>query len=173
MPVMRRLLVVAVALIVVPPAAGAITLSLSITTGSPITAPAVTLNGVDQTKTFTVASSVTYSDSSGNGNTAGWKVNASATAPTVAGRTLPFLIVTGVTRANCTNDASGNPCVNPVNSVTWPVTANTTPAKIYNAAVTTGQGIVVLTSTFQITYPANAIPGVYSSTITLTVASGP
>jgi hypothetical protein len=168
------LLVVAVALIVVPSAAGAITLTVTVTTASPVTAPAVTLTGLDQTKTFTVASRVTYSDSTGNGlNNLGWKVNVSATAPSVAGRSLPFLIVTGVTRANCTNDTSGNPCVNPVNSVTWPVTVNTTPVKVYNAAATSGQGLVVLTTTYQISYPSNAIAGTYSSTITYAVATGP
>jgi hypothetical protein len=170
---MRRLLVAVVALIVVPTAAGAITLTVTVTTGSPVTAPGVTLSGVDQTKTFTVASRVTYSDSSGNANNLGWKVNVSATAPTGAGGTLPFLIVTNVTRAACTNDASGNSCVNPVNNVTWPITANTTPVKVYNAAANTGQGNVVLTATYQISYPANAIAGTYSSTITYAVATGP
>ena len=170
---MRRLLVVAVALIVVPSAAGAITLTVTVTTGSPITAAGVTLNGVDQTKTFTVASKVVYDDTGGGGaNTLGWKVNVSATAPTVAGRSLPFLILTGVVPGTCAVDSSGN-CTQPTNSVTWPITINATPAKIFNAAANTGQGTVVLTSTYKITYPANAIAGTYSSTVTYAIASGP
>jgi hypothetical protein len=57
--------------------------------------------------------------------------------------------------------------------VTWPITINTTAAKIFNAAANTGQGTVILTGTYTITYPANAIAGTYSSTITYAVASGP
>jgi hypothetical protein len=171
---MRRLLVVAVALIVVPSAAGAITLTVNVTTGTPLTAPGVTLTGVDQTKTFTVASTVTYADTSGNGgNNLGWKLNVSATLPTAAGRSLPALIVTGAVRGACSNDASGNPCVNPTNNVTWPITIATTPTKIYNAAAGSGQGIVTVTSTYKITYPANAIAGTYASTVTYAVATGP
>jgi hypothetical protein len=172
---MRRLLVVALALIVVPSAAGAITLTVTTTTASPVTAPGVTLTGVDQTKNFTIAASVLYMDDSGNGNNLGWKVTVSGTAPTVAGRSLPFLTITNVTRAACTNDASGNPCTNPTNNVVWPgsLTVNATPVKIYNAAVNTGQGNVVLTATYLISYPANAIAGTYSSTVTYAVATGP
>jgi hypothetical protein len=169
---MRRLLVVALALIVVP-SAGALTLTVAVTTASPITAAGVTLSGVDQTKNFTVASRVVYDDTSGGGgNTFGWKVNVSATAPTVAGRSLPFLILTGVTAGTCAVDSSGN-CTQPTNNVTWPITINTTAAKIFNAAANTGQGTVILTGTYTITYPANAIAGTYSSTITYAVASGP
>jgi hypothetical protein len=172
--VLRRLLVVALALVVAPSAAGAIVLTVTVTTAGPVTAPGVTLTGLDQTKTFTVASRVTYSDDTGNGgNNLGWKLNVSATAPTVAGRSLPFLIVTGVARANCTNDTTGTACVNPTNNVTWPITVNTTPAKVYNATAPTGKGLVVLTATYQISYPANAIAGTYASTITYAVATGP
>jgi hypothetical protein len=32
---------------------------------------------------------------------------------------------------------------------------------------------VVLTATFQLTYPANALPGTYTATVTLTGATGP
>jgi hypothetical protein len=172
---MRRLLIALVALIVVPSAAGAITLTVTVTTGNPLAAPGVTLNGVDQTQTFAIASRVLYMDDSGNGNNLGWNVTVSGTAPTVAGRSLPFLTMTNVTRAACTNDTSGNSCVNPTNNVAWPgsLTINATPAKIYNATANTGKGNVVLTATYVISYPANAISGTYSSTVTYAVATGP
>ena len=159
-------MVIAVALIVVPAATAASTLSITITTGAPVTAPGVTLSGVDQTKNFTVATSVAYT---GGGNTLGWNETAAATIPNSAGKVLPALEVTLVTAAGCT----GGGCVNPVNSVTWPVTLSTTAAKVFNAAVTTGQGTVALTHTFLISYPSNALPGTYSSVITLAVATGP
>jgi hypothetical protein len=163
---MRRLLVPFVALVVVPSALAASSLTVTISTGSPVTAPGVTLNGVDQTSTFAVASSVAYT---GGGNTLGWNLTAEAAAPTVSGNSLPFLVVTGVTRGNCT----GGGCVNPANSIVPPVTVDTTPARIYNAAPSTGQGTVAVTATFQMSYPANAFTGTYSTVITLAVATGP
>lgn len=165
MRALRRLLITAVALIVVPSATAA-TLAITIGTASPVTAPGVTLTGIDQTKTFTVASTVSYTPPA---NTAGWNETASATIPTSAGKLLPALIVSGVAAAACT----GGGCIDAVNSVTWPVTVGTTAVKVFNAAAGTGTRSVVLTHTFVITYPANALPGTYSSTITLSLVSGP
>jgi hypothetical protein len=102
-------------------------------------------------------------------NTAGWNVTASATTPTSGSNTLPALAVTGVTNGNCT----GGACVNPTNSITWPITLSGTAQKIFNADVNTGRGTVVLTATFQMTYPANALPGTYSSVVTVNGATGP
>jgi hypothetical protein len=163
---MRRLIILVLALVVTP-AASAATLTIAITTGNPITATGITLNGVDQTTTFTMAASVAYT---GGGNTAGWNVTAAMTTLTSGTKTLPGLIVTTVSRGNC----SGGGCVNPTNSITWPtVPLTTTAVKIYNAAANTGKGTVVLTGTYQVTYPANALPGTYSTVVTLSAVSGP
>jgi hypothetical protein len=48
-----------------------------------------------------------------------------------------------------------------------------TAAKLYNAALNTGGGPATVTLTFQLTVPANAYSGSYSSTWTFTIASGP
>jgi len=162
---MRRLLVLVVSLVVAPTASAA-TLAITISTGSPVTAPGVTLSGIDQTKTFTIAVSEAYT---GAGNTAGWNVTAASTTLTSVGKTLPALIVTTVARGNCT----GVGCVNPTNSITWPTTLSTTPQKIYDAAAATGKGTVVLTGTYQVTYPSNALPGTYSAVVTLATSTGP
>jgi hypothetical protein len=162
---MRRLLVLALALVVTP-AASAATLTLTITTGSPVTAPGVTLSGIDQTKTFAIAVSEAYT---GSFNTAGWNVTAASTTLTSSGKTLPALIVTTVAAGAC----SGTGCNSPTNSITWPVTLGTTAAKIYNAAANTGKGTVTLTGTYQVTYPANALPGTYTATVTLATTTGP
>ena len=66
---MRVLLVLLAALVFVSNAATA-TFSYSVTTGSPVTVTGVTLNGVDQSKTFAIVSSVAYT---GGNNSAGWK----------------------------------------------------------------------------------------------------
>lgn len=162
---MRGLLVILLVL-AVPSTAVAATFTFSVNTASPVMAPGVTLSGDDQTKTFTMTYTVAYT---GSGNTAGWNVQASSTTLTSSGKTLPAMQVTGVTRANCT----GSGCVNPTNSITWPITLSTTATKIYNAAAKTGKGTVVLTPTYQVSYPANALPGTYSATVTLTGATGP
>jgi hypothetical protein len=161
---MRRLLVLALALVVTP-AATAATLTLSITTGSPVSAPSATLSGVDQTKTFPIVVSEVYT---GAGNTLGWKITASSTTLTSSGRTLPPLQVTAIALGTCTGT-----CVTPSNSITLPVALSTTAQSIYNAAANTGKGTWPITGTFQITYPANALPGAYSAVVTLATASGP
>lgn len=161
----RLLLVVVLALVVAPTATAAF--SIAITTANPINLAAITLNGVDQTKTFTIAASEVYT---GAGNTLGWNVTAASTTLTSAGKTLPALQVTTVAAAACTPTFS---CVAPSNNVTWPVTLSTTAQRIFNATAGTGKGTVVLTGTYQVTYPANALPGTYSAIVTLATATGP
>jgi hypothetical protein len=163
---MRRLLLAAalVSLVVASGASGA-TFNYSVATASPVTVTGVTLNGVDQPKTFTIASTVAYT---GGGNTAGWKVQASATTPTAGSNTLPALQVTAGTFA-CVSGCT----TNPTNSVAYPLTLSTTAQTIYNAAVNTGRGTFTVTSTFSLNYVANALPGTYSSTVTLSGSTGP
>jgi hypothetical protein len=161
---MSRLLVLMLALAVTPAAAAA-TLSIKIA-ATTVTAPSVTLNGIDQTSTFTIAATEAYT---GGGNTAGWNVTAASATLTSGANTLPALIVTTVARGNCT----GSGCVNPTNSITWPITLSTTPQKIYNAAATTGKGTVILTGTYQVNYPSNALPGTYTAVVTVATATGP
>jgi hypothetical protein len=156
---MRRLVVVLLALTVAPAATAAFSVTLN--NASPVTAPGVTLNGVDQTQSFTL--SITVSDANpGAGN--GWHVDASATTPTSGSSTLPPLVVTNVTAGACT----GGSCVNAVNAITWPITLGASAVKIFNAAVGTGTKTTPLTGTVKITYPANALPLTYSSTLTVT-----
>ena len=160
---MRTLLVILVALAV---PSTAIAATLSVTAPMTVTVPGITLNGDDQPTTFTMPHTVTYTVP---GNTAGWNIQVSSTTLTSGSNTLPALKVIGVTNANCT----GGGCVNPTNSITWPVTLGTTGVKIFNAAAKTGKGSVVLTATYQLIYPANALPGTYTATITVTAVSGP
>lgn len=161
---MRSLLVVLLALTIVPTAAA---FSVAFSTLSPVTAPGVTLNGVDQTQTFTLAINV-LDPNPGSGN--GWNVSMAATVPSNGANILPALIVTAVAAAAC----NGGACVNPTNSVTWPVTLTVGGVKIFNAAVGTGTKTNAITPTVKITYPANAFPLTYSSTLTVTgINNGP
>ena len=161
---MKVAAVVLSALVFVPSAAAA-TLTITITTPSPVTAPGVTLSGDDQTTTFTIVSKVAYT---GTGNTAGWNLAASQTQPKSGTNLIPYYQVTAGSSACSTGCTTS-----PTNSITYPITLSGTAQKIYNAAVNTGRGTYNVTSTFKVSYPANAIVGTYASTVTLTVATGP
>jgi uncharacterized protein YpuA (DUF1002 family) len=161
---MRRLLFPVVLALVVVPSAAAAQFSFSILTSSPLTTPGVTLNGDDQTTTFTIDTEV----SSTNGNKAGWNVTASATTPTSGSYTLPALVVTGGS-TSCLSSCS----VNPSSSVSYPITMSGSAQEIYNAAASTGTGDFDVANTFRLTVPADTIRGTYTSTITLSGSTGP
>ena len=161
---MRPLLVLLLALVFAGGAAAA-TFTFTVTTATPMTLATVTLNGVDQTKTFSIADTVAYT---GPSNTLGWKVQISATTPISGSNTLPALIITAgsfACQTGCTTS--------PTNSVGYPISLSTTAQKAYNAAVNTGRGTFTVTNTFQVTYPSNIITGTYATTVTLAGSTGP
>jgi hypothetical protein len=162
--VMRRLLIPLLALVAVPTATAAFSVTLN--TASPQTFAAITLNGVDQTKTLPL--SITVANTGGTNGT-GWSVTAAAGAPTSGANTLSALQVTAVSAAACT----GGQCVNATNNVAVPVTLSAGGAKIFNAAAGTGTGSVVLTATLQMTYDAKALPGTYTASLTVAGATSP
>jgi WxL domain surface cell wall-binding len=135
----------------------------------------VTLNGSDQTASYTLP--ITLIDSRGSG--AGWNLTVTSTQFSTGGgspKTLPTDAsnITGVSAA-CN---SGGSCTNPTNSVTYPLglPAGATPptaVKFINAATNTGMGKFTITPTVQVTVLGNAFAGTYTSTITLAVVSGP
>jgi hypothetical protein len=134
--------------------------ALSLTLG---TAPSfnVTLDGTDQTQPF----SFTMTVGGGNG---GWNIAASATNFTIPGHSLNPPTLTGVTMTSC----SGGGCP-PTNSITLPIALNASAQKIYNAASGTGKGTIGLTANLSLDIPGNAFAGSYTSTLTLSIASGP
>ena len=146
--------------------------SLALTSPSTVSFPAVTLTGAN--RTATASSALTPSDMSGSA--AGWNIQATSTTFTnAAGKTLPTTATT-VTGAT-TTAASGN-CDLPTNAISYPLTlpaGATAPVavKVYNAAANTGGGPLTLTLSFQVSIPASAYSGNYTSTWTFTVASGP
>lgn len=160
---MRAVAVVVATLIFVPSAAAALT--FTVTTASPVTAPGITLSGDDQTKTFAIVTQVAYT---GTGNTAGWNIQAKQTQPKSGTHLLPFFDVTAGAYA-CVSGCTANPA----NGIAYPLTLSGTAQKIYNAAANTGRGTFSVTSTYELSYPANALPGTYASTVTLTGATGP
>src|SRR5262245_23092188 len=161
---MRLLLTALTSLVVASSAAGA-TFNPRIANSRPVTVSGIPLDGVDQQKTFTIASTVQYT---GGNNSAGWKMQAAATNPTSGSNTLPALQVTAGT-FSCVSACT----TNPTNGVSYPIALTTTAQTIYNAAANTGRGTFTVTNTFSLNYAANALPGTYSSTLTLTGSTGP
>jgi hypothetical protein len=148
--------------------AAAATFTFTVTTTTPMTLSTVTLNGIDQTKTFPIAATLAYT---GGNNNAGWNVQVSATVPTAGSNTLPALKVTGA-GAVCQGT-----CVAPTASasfpVTYPITLSTTAVRVINAAPSSGTGTFTITTTFLVTYPSNIFPGTYATTVSLSGATGP
>jgi hypothetical protein len=136
----------------------------------------VTLNGQDQHPTYRMDLTV---DNSDPGQTlAGWNLTISTTRFTTGGARPKTLStnassITGVSfecavaLPLCTSD--------PTNSVAYPiaVTAGSAPVKFFNAAAKTGTGTFTVAPTVQVAIPANAYAGTYSSTLTMTLATGP
>ena len=135
---------------------------------------ALTLNGLDQSASYMPGLSVTDTRSTSSG----WNLQITSTRfDDGSGDTLPTnaSTVTGVTRACNTGSTCGTL---PTTNVTYPFTvpAGSTPptsVKLYNAASNTGSGILSVTPTVQVAVPGNAGAGSYTSTLTVTVASGP
>jgi hypothetical protein len=126
-----------------------------------------TLDGTDQTVTYSPVLSVV--DSRGTG--AGWNLTVSATNfSDGSGHTLAPGTITGAS-AVC---KAGNSCTAATSSgITYPLTVNGTAAKLFNASVNTGLGKIDVTPTFAVSIPGNAYAGTYNSTVTLASVSGP
>ena len=86
--------------------------------------------------------------------------------------------LTATTVTAAPTDACDATCTLATNGVGYPYTvpaATTAPTatKLFNAASASGLGNQTVTPTFKVTVPAKSYAGSYSSTWTLTVASGP
>lgn len=146
--------------------------SLSLTAPGSTSFSAITLDGTDKTTTATVT---LKPDDETTGH-AGWNITeTSTTFDDGSGHSLSTTAAT--TTAASASAAAGN-CVMPTNSIAYPVTlpAGSSPptaVKAYNAASATGQGPTNVTLTYQLSVPANAFHGTYTSTWTFAIVSGP
>jgi WxL domain surface cell wall-binding len=135
----------------------------------------VTLDGTDQTASYTLP--ITLTDSRGSG--AGWNLTITSTQFSTGGGT-PNTLPTGASTITAVSSSckAGSTCTNPTNSVSYALglPAGSTPptaAKFFNAALNTGLGKFTVTPTVQVSVAGNAIAGTYTSTVTLAVVSGP
>ena len=144
------------------------TLALAGTTAA--TFSSVAINGTNQDPTATAT--IDVNDDTGTGD--GWKITFSASQFTsVEGKTLAgtALSITGVSAAN---NGSGTYTA-PTSDVSYAsaVVPEAGTVTLFNADDDTGMGHFRLTPAFKVHIPANAYAGTYSSTFTVTVASGP
>ena len=163
--------------------AGAATATATVTAGSLafVSAPPnvtfnATLTGANQTVTASQALDV--SDATGSG--AGWSISATSTTFSTGGGSPILLSTTSTTIASTPGTAcdSGSTCVAATNSVSYPYTlpaaaSAPTATKMFNAAVNTGEGNQTVSVTWSLAVPATAQPGTYTSTWTISLASGP
>jgi hypothetical protein len=149
--------------------------SLSFIAGSPsnITFPTTVLNGTDQVKT----QPQTLDISDATGSNSGWSVTATSTTLTSGAHSLsPGATTIQSAPADACDSAST--CTLATNGISYPyaLPAGTTapPAtKMYNAALNTGMGAQTITPTWSLAVPATTFAGVYNSTWTFTLVSGP
>jgi hypothetical protein len=133
------------------------------------------LDSGDQTKTYTVPLTVNDTRTGGSAGL-GWNATVTSTQFVSGSHTLPATVstITAVSSA-CNN---GGLCTNPTNSVTYPVAVPggagpPTAVKFFNAAATTGIGTFTVTPTVGVTVPQNSFAGAYTSTLTISIVSGP
>lgn len=132
------------------------------------------LDDGDTTEQWTIAATV---GDTRIGSGAGWQLQVTSTTLTTGTRSLPAN-ATDVTAVSGLACAGGAPCVLPTNNVALPVgvpagATAPTAVKFYNAAGATGEGRIDMSVTFAPLVPQNAYAGSYSSTVTISVISGP
>jgi hypothetical protein len=144
---------------------------LSFTPPTTLSWPSTALTG--RNRSITTPLTLSPNDQTGSG--AGWNVTATSTTFTSGARTLPTTAAQ-ITAANVSS-ASGN-CSLPVNQINYPVAvpaSASAPAavKVFDAGAGSGAGPVTVGLTANLNVPGNARVGTYTSTWTLTLASGP
>ena len=144
---------------------------------SSASANAITLDGTDQTASYTMDIAVV--DDTGSGS--GWNVTITSTTFATGdcistGHNLSTSASTVQSVAMADNGAGTY--TDPTNSVSYPFTvpaACTAPAavELFNSSANTGLGHFKLTPTVHIAIPANTYAGTYTSTVTLSIVTGP
>jgi hypothetical protein len=153
-----------------------------------------TLTGLSQSLVDVLPTDEQYTVTDATGSAAGWNVTTSATTFTSGANTFPDAgtFVTNGSTASVTSTAGPSAtcttgpanCVAPANTTTYPVAITTapvapTPSVIYDTSAGTGIGQFTIGFPganpvgWWVNVPATAIAGVYTSTVTMQIISGP
>jgi hypothetical protein len=175
---LAALLAVAVARAASITANGTVTAGAALSVAPNGAAPtfSLTLNGVDQTPTYTLA--VTTVDARGLAVGGGWNLTVTSTQfNDGSGHTFPTTAstITGVTTGCGTNSTCTLPTNSILNTNLGIPSATVAPAavKFLNAANVTGLGTVNANATVSVAVPSNVFAGTYSSTVTVSIVVGP
>jgi hypothetical protein len=153
-----------------------------------------TVNGADQHLVDPTVADQTYQVNDATGTAPGWHVTVAATQFTTAaplhvlGNTGTFATngsLTAMTDATAPTAAcfAGSTCTLPTDTTTYPVAITTgaavTPVNIFDASALTGLGSITIGSPgaapvgWWLNVPGNTITGIYTSTVSLELISGP
>lgn len=148
------------------------TLSASTTAAPSFTA---NLNSGDQAKTFTVPLAVSDTRTGASAGL-GWNTTITSTQFSNGTKTLPV----GASTITAASSACANAglCTNPTNTIVYPLAVPAgsgppTAVKFFAAAAGTGKGVFTLTPTVSVAVPQNSYTGTYTSTLTISIVSGP
>lgn len=140
----------------------------------------VTLNGSDvAADPLTGAFGVDVCDNTGSG--AGWTISFASTAFSNGASTNPYTIagkgmnfpVPGSSSDTCDTAGQCTLATNSVSALSVPAKGETTAANLFDAAAATGMGDQTIDFAPTLDIPANTYAASYSSTWTITLASGP
>jgi len=136
----------------------------------------LTLNGVDQTTIYTLP--VIVVDSRGLAAGGGWNLTVTSTQfKDATTHTFPTTAstITGVATL-CGTSSTCTPPTNSISNTNLAVPAATvapTAVKYENAATATGLGTTDVNATVSVTVPSNVFAGTYTSTVTVSIVTGP
>ena len=139
-----------------------------------VSATPVTLNGSDQTTSYSLG--LTVIDPRGTGG--GWNLTITSTTFTTGTHSLSTT-ASNINAAPTVTCTSGSTCTNPTtNGITYPLgvpaaATAPTPVKFFNAAANTGMGGFTITPVVTVSIPANTFSGNYTSTVSVAIVSGP
>lgn len=135
---------------------------------------AADLDSGDSTPTYTVP--LTVQDTRGTG--AGWNLTATSTTFTTGGGSPKTLSTAASSLTGVTSACTSGTCTSPSNAQGYPLaipagTTAPTAVKIFNTTANNGMGRFTITPTIGVSVPQNTFAGTYTSTVTLSVVTGP
>jgi hypothetical protein len=153
---------------------GTVTGSVLSATTSATPSFSANLDSGDSTQTYTVP--LTVQDTRGSG--AGWNMTITSTTFSTGGGSPQTLSTGASSLTGMTSSCASGTCTSPANAQSYPIAvpaAGTAPTavKFFNTTANNGMGRFTITPTIGVTIPQNAFAGTYSSTVTLSVVTGP
>jgi hypothetical protein len=132
------------------------------------------LDSGDVTATYSLA--LATIDTRGTGS--GWNETITSTQFTTGGGSPQTMATNASTLTGVVTACASGTCTNPTNAISYPVAVPAgatapTAVKFFNAAANSGLGKFTITPTVSVFVPQNTFAGTYTSTLTVSIVSGP